>query len=247
MPHDPVARFRSQGRLYTPGAIAIERRSAEEGVTQAPKIVGHAAVFNRMAVIYDSWYYRWEETIRPGAFSRAIREGQDVRSLFNHDSNFVLGRTTSGTLRLSEDSTGLLSETTPPDTQTVRDLVLTPIERGDVSGMSFSFIPRIASKITRTEDKATGTEVYDLGGEIITCRYEGDKLIETHELLDADLFDVSPVTYPAYSGTDVAMRSAPGFLDRIRELDRPHRKKTPRLDAARALLEARATAARTRR
>jgi HK97 family phage prohead protease len=196
-------------------------------------------VFNRTAVIYDSAYYRWEETIRPGAFSRAIREGQDVRSLFNHDPNFVLGRTTSGTLALTEDATGLYQVTEAPTTQTVEDLVLSPIKRKDITGQSFSFIPIHASTITVTEDKSTGTEVYNLGGEIITCRYEGEKLIESHDVLDVDLFDVGPVTYPAFTATDVSMRSTPGYTERIRQLDRPHIRKTPRLDAARKLLDAR--------
>lgn len=229
------------------GLRVLQRDAATEG-DAAPggkDIVGHAAIFNSWTTLYRGKYFEWREIIRPGAFSRAIKEGQDVRSLFNHDSNFVLGRTISGTLTLSEDSIGLLSRTTPPDTQTIRDLVLAPIERGDISGMSFAFMPLISSKTTITEN-ADGSSVMDMGGLRITSRYEGEKLIDEWEVIDTDIDDVSAVTYPAYPGTDVSMRSMPDLKSFIAEKDVPHVRKvpTPRLDAARRNLEAKSMSTR---
>lgn len=244
---DPTVRSRTQHRHFTASKVKIRAIPGAEGAAPTNEIVGHAAVFDQLAVIYECEYWRWEEVIRPGAFARAIREGQDVRSLFNHDANYVLGRTTAKTLALSEDEIGLFTVTQAPNTQTILDLVIAPIGREDVTGMSFAFTPVHASKVTCTEDTTTGTEVYDLGGERITCRYAGEKLIETHEVLDCDLFDISPVTYPAYTGTDVALRSIPDIAERIREMNRPHRRKTPRLDAARARLESRGLSPLVRR
>jgi HK97 family phage prohead protease len=161
--------------------------------------------------------------VRPGAYKSAIAERQDVRSLFNHDANFVLGRTLSNTLILQEDAVGLLTDTDPPDTQTIRDLVLAPIARGDVSGMSFAFTVRRTpeTKITVTN----GVTVIDNGGERTTIREEDGVEIEERELLDLNLFDVSPVTYPAYEQTDVALRSLAERREQLiqgRHVRRPH-------------------------
>ena len=108
-----------------------------------------------------------EERITEGAFDRAIEEQQDVRALWNHDPNFVLGRTKSGTLKLSSDSHGLKVDINPPDTQWAKDLVES-VRRGDVDQMSFGFIVR---KDKWYEDRDTG--------------------IAKRELIDVDLFDVS--------------------------------------------------------
>lgn len=222
----------------TPG-LRLETRAAVEGQPERKQIVGHAVVFNQPTTLYEGRYLVYREMIRPGAFTNALKEKQDVRALFNHDSNFVLGRTKSGTLTLEQDETGLLSRTDPPDTQTIRDLVLSPIERGDVSGMSFAFTVRAGEKVVTTTDEE-GTVTIDRGGEVITEREEGDKLVIEREVKDANLFDVSPVTYPAYDGTDVALRSAamPAELRTlIAERDRPRKKPAPRREQLRQYLD----------
>lgn len=188
-------------RRIVPGLLEV--RADEEGTPD--RIVGHASVFNEWTTLYESADYLWREVVRPGAYARALVEGHDVRALWNHDANFVLGRTLSGTLRLAEDERGLLSDITPPDSQLVRDLVLAPIRRGDVSQMSFAFLPNRVRNVR--EELEDGTILVDRGGERITIRREGNRVIEDRELLDVDLFDVSPVTYPAYPGTDVGVRS----------------------------------------
>lgn len=155
---------------------------AGEGETPT-RISGHAAVFNEFADIFG-----FRERIIPGAFTEAIKR-DDVRALFNHDANFVLGRNKSGTLRLSEDKDGLAIEVDMPDTQLVRDMVLEPIRRGDVSQMSFAF---------RTV--------------IDEWRHFDDKPDE-RDIKEVKLYDISPVTYPAYEGTDVALASRSRSVD----------------------------------
>lgn len=146
-------------------------------------ISGYAAVFNKETVIGGAmWGFR--EKIAPGAFDEAIGR-DDVRALFNHDANILLGRTVSGTLRLSVDKRGLKYEVDLPDTTHAKD-VRTLIKRGDVSGSSFAF------KVD--EDDWDETPIK-----------KGELPIRT--IRKAELFDVSPVTYPAYPQTSVSARS----------------------------------------
>jgi HK97 family phage prohead protease len=167
-----------------------ELRAAGDG--DKPQISGYAAVFNQETRIGDFF----TEIIKPGAFTRALKEKQDVRALFNHDADKVLGRSPK-TLRLSEDSKGLKYEIDLPDTTTANDL-RESIKRGDIDQSSFAFV---AVKQT--------------------WREEGDQLIR--EIEDVDLYDVSPVTYPAYEGTSVSARSM--FPDGEIEIPEEHRKK----------------------
>jgi HK97 family phage prohead protease len=155
--------------------VAGELRAVTDGDAK-PKIAGHAAKFDSLSE--DLGGFR--ERIAPGAFAKALTSS-DIRALWNHDANIVLGRNKAGTLRLSEDSAGLYYECDLPDTQLVRDMVLAPITRGDVNQCSFGFSTR--------NDKWQKVD-----GQWIRT------------LLDVDLFDVSPVTYPAYQSTDVAVR-----------------------------------------
>lgn len=155
----------------------MERRSfpveveIEEG--EAPKIRGYAAVFN--APSEDLGY---TERIRPGAFADTI-QADDIRALWNHDPNYVLGRNTAGTLSLTEDDHGLWIEVAPPDAQWARDLTGS-IKRGDISQMSFGFY---------------------------TQADEWNADMSERELVKVQLFDVSPVTFPAYTQTSVGVRN----------------------------------------
>lgn len=163
---------------------AIERRvvaapmevRASETDEGTPTMSGRAAVFNVIAEIAGLF----REQIAPGAFATAIKE-DDVRALFNHDPNYVIGRTTSGTLRLSEDEIGLRYEVDPPNTSWANDLMVT-IGRGDVSQSSFGF-QVVREEWTKPENRAE---------------------LPTRTILEARLFDVSPVTYPAYASTTVS-------------------------------------------
>jgi hypothetical protein len=119
------------------------------------------------------------ESIDREAFSETDME--DVRALFNHDSNFVLGRTKAGTLRLMVDENGLAYEIDMPDTQLGRDMYES-IKRGDISQSSFAF--------TIEDDE---------------YRKEGDTVYRTIKKIKK-LYDVAPVTFPAYESTSVQAR-----------------------------------------
>jgi HK97 family phage prohead protease len=161
-------------------AVPVEFRAAKGD--EPAKLVGYAAVFNSKS--QDLGGFR--EQIAPGAFRNSIKDRNiEVKALFNHDPNLVLGSTSGGTLRLAEDETGLRCEIEPPNTTAGRD-VMTLVERGDINKMSFGFM---------TNDDTF--EVVD--GEVVRT------------LLDVDVFDVSPVTYPAYQDTAVAVRSLVHF------------------------------------
>lgn len=166
-------------RVVTFDDIKLEKR--EDG---ARKIIGHAAVFNQLSE--DLGGFR--EQISAGAFADAIK-GDDVRALFNHNPDFILGRNLAGTLRLKEDSRGLAIEIDPPDTQVARDLMVS-MERGDVSQMSFGFSVRPNGQSWAKDDT----------GQVVRT------------LTKVRLFDVSPVVYPAYPQTNVAMRELRGWL-----------------------------------
>ena len=147
-----------------------EVRADPGGEGQGAKIVGYGATFNSLS-----------ESL--GGFR--------VRGLFNHDPNFVLGRTKSGTLRLTLDDTGLRYEIDAPDTQTVRDLVLAPLQRGDIDGSSFNF--RVAHD---------GERWY----------YDDDGLLIREITKFARLYDVGPVGFPAYPGSAAASPSMQEYL-----------------------------------
>ncbi len=120
------------------------------------------------------------EQVDAHAFDESI--SGDVRGLFNHDANQILGRTKSGNLRLSTDSRGLRYEIDVPDTQLGRDLV-TSMKRGDVDSSSFAF--RCIKDAWEQDDNGM--------------------MLRT--ILKADLFDVSPVVYPAYPDASSQVRS----------------------------------------
>jgi uncharacterized protein len=164
-------------------AFVVEGLTYEEREGKTPVIRGHAAVFNQLSD--DLGGFR--EQIVPGAFGEAI-ERDDVRALINHDSTLILGRNKSGTLRMSEDATGLLVEIDPPDTQYARDLLVS-MKRGDITQMSFGFGVKPGGQDWAKDDEG--------------------RTIRTLKKLR--LFDVSPVTYPAYPQTDVAVRSYKEF------------------------------------
>ncbi len=168
----------------------LERRADKPDAP--PVIVGYAAVFYRADDpgteyrLYEDAY----ERIMPGAFDAAIRDGDVVRGLTNHDDSWLLGRSDQGTVRLSVDRVGLRYEIDPPDTQAGRDTVVL-LERGDLDGSSFGF--RIyGGKRGRT---AWIEEARD--GRQISIR-------EIHEV---ELVDVGPVTFPAYLATSAGVRS----------------------------------------
>lgn len=168
------------------GRIEVRRRpearaDGDGSQSEVVTLAGYAAKFNVLSEIM----WDFQETISPGAFDDVM--GDDVRCLFNHDANLILGRTTSGTLRLSLDEVGLSYECDLPQTHSAEN-VAAAIERGDVTQSSFAFIVA----------EADWTE-----------REDGTWLRTITKL--KRLYDVSPVTYPGYPDATVGMRA--GFVE----------------------------------
>lgn len=181
-------------RRYLPNEecpVSIESRA-----DSTPKIVGRAAVFYDGTPATEFTLYKeirdadgrliqpaLIERINPRAFNAALNERHDVRALFNHDPNLVLGRTSSGTLKLTKSLRGLDYEVEPGDTTVAND-VQKHIRRGDVTGSSFGFNVREQKFFFDTERDA-----------------------DIREIISVDLLDVSPVTFPAYTSTTTGVRS----------------------------------------
>ena len=160
----------------------IEFRAAADGADKGTlgTLTGYAAVFNSESL--DLGGFR--EVIQPGCFERSLKRGDDITCLVQHDRSQIIGRRSAGTLKVEEDARGLRYEVNVPDTQAGRD-VIASVKRGDINGSSFGF-RTVQDKWSRDAAK---------GGTM------------TRSLVEADLFDVGPVTYPAYMGATVEARS----------------------------------------
>jgi uncharacterized protein len=151
------------------------RANAESGQS----IEGYAATFNQLSVVLGGMF---REEIAPGAFAITLKNETDIRSLWNHNTDFPLARTTNGTLLLSEDDHGLAIRAELPNTSWGKDALIS-IQRKDVTQMSFAF------------DALDDEWREDNEGQII------------RRLSNVKLYEVSPVTFPAYPSTSVSMRS----------------------------------------
>jgi len=145
-----------------------ELRKATDG---RPVLEGYASVFDSRSENLGGF----TEEVASSAFTKTIKDGADVRALLNHDPNFVLGRSTSQTLRLAVDSTGLHYEVDLGEQTYARDLAIS-LERGDINQSSFGFR---TIKDDWAEDEVNPGLLF-------------------RTLLEVHLMDVSPVTYPAY-------------------------------------------------
>jgi uncharacterized protein len=146
-----------------------------------PGFTGYAAVYHDLSVDLGGFV----ERVRPGCFDASLAVGADVRLLINHDSNYVLGRTASGTAVFTGDKRGLRVDCDElPDTSYARNLVVL-MDRGDINQMSFGFVTR--SDAWNETDPLSGLPI--------------------RELVQADVFDGSVVTFPAYPSTTAEVRS----------------------------------------
>jgi HK97 family phage prohead protease len=158
----------------------LEIRAEEE----KPKIRGYAAKFEKLSQDLGGF----KEKIQRGAFTKSIRDSV-VKALWNHNSDFVLGSTRNGSLKLWEDEVGLRFELETPVTTWGKD-AMESIKRGDVDGVSFGF------SINKDGEKWE----------------EDDKKSIIRTLTDVRLFEISPTPFPAYLQTNVAVRSAEDIL-----------------------------------
>ncbi len=170
-------------RFLNADMAKCEVRVDDDGI---PHIVGYGAVFYREGDPGTEFRIgkRWVERISPNALDRAVKE-DDVRGLHNHDSNRLLGRTKSGTMKLSVDSRGMFFDIRSDPDSTIHRDTIAAIKRGDLDGSSFAFNVKKESY----EDLEDGT------------------VLRTIEEVET-LFDTGPVTYPAYEGATAGIRSA---------------------------------------
>jgi HK97 family phage prohead protease len=171
-------------RVATGGEVRALRAADDKPA----KLVGYAAVYDQRSLPVWGLFY---EIVRRGAFTRALKGEDDVCAFNGHDQTRVLGRNRAKTLKLSDDDKGLKVEIDLPDTQEARDLTVS-VERGDITQMSFGF--RML-KQRWTEERTP----------------EG-RIIEIRELLEVELFDVSPVAFGQYPQTEVDVRSRDACL-----------------------------------
>lgn len=166
--------------------MTAEEKRGDQGDEMS--LVGYAAMYNSLSKPLPQGFV---EKIAPGAFDRALAEKQDCRCLFNHDSSRVLGRVSSGTLKLSSDDKGLKFRCAlDPNQQAHRDLHAA-VKRGDISDCSFAFSPN-------GED----------GHDFDDVRQQDGSWLMIRTLKDVNLYDVSAVTHPAYNDTSIQARDA---------------------------------------
>ncbi len=175
--------------------MSKEIRASQEGEEGEARLVisGRAAVYNE-----PSEGLLFEEVFEQRTFSESLKK-EDVVALFNHNPDLVLGRKSAGTLEIEEDEKGLGFRAFPPDTQTGRDLH-TLVRRGDIIGASIGFrVPK--------------------GGDDWSMANNGTTLKRT--IKKAELFDISPATYPAYPQTSVDVRSKMQELKQEKKVAEP--------------------------
>lgn len=168
-------------RRFTPGHVEIRA----EGDKPA-RIRGYAAMYGQRSENLGGFV----EVIEAGAFDGVLKD--DIRALFNHDSNLILARSKAGagTLSIGTDSTGLWYEFEPDAEQSYAQDLLRAIKRGDVDQSSFAFSVARDGQVWQDEKNPDGT-------------YATVRTIKKV----SKLYDVSPVTYPAYPDTTAATRS----------------------------------------
>lgn len=187
-PARPERRFTMSPRRQ----LRIDRR--DTSADSLGTMNGYGAVFydGTRDTEYVLWDYAGErcvERVIDGAFDRALRERHDAAALMNHNEDLLLGRVSSGTLRLSVDDYGLLYEVDLADTSVARDVAI-HLDRQDIHSSSFAF--NVTEEVWRTEKQADGT------------------VLEIREIHDLTLYDVSPCTYAAYTGvTPVGLGGVP--------------------------------------
>nr|DAK74599.1 MAG TPA: prohead serine protease [Caudoviricetes sp.] len=152
-------------------------KTREESDTGDLILSGYFIKFDEVTELWPGYF----EVIKREGVEKAIK-GADIRALFNHDDSLVLGRTGNGTVILGVDDIGLYGDIiiNKDDPQAVG--AYARVQRGDVIGCSFGFIPIQIN----TEEQADGS------------------YLDT--ILELEIFEVSPCTFPAYPQTEIAAR-----------------------------------------
>jgi len=166
--------------------FGVEKRSIPPGELRVESRDGEVSVMSGYGALFNSWTMiggSFREMVLPGAFADTIRDDK-VKALWNHDRAYVLGsnRANPPTLELLEDEKGLRYSIDLPQHAYWLPTLVESVQRGDTEGSSFSF--------QATED-----------------RWESDEEGEKRSIIKARIFDLGPVTFEAYEGTEIAVRS----------------------------------------
>lgn len=158
------------------------RARADDEENETLGISGYVVKWDSRSQLIWGYFY---EKVAKGAFTRALEENV-IKALWNHRTDYVLGSTKSGTLRLKEDKVGLYFEIDLPNNTWGKD-AYESIQRGDVDGVSFGFY------------------IYEDGD---TWEWIKDEGVYERTLLAVNLFEVSPTPFPAYEeSSEVSQRS----------------------------------------
>jgi len=169
---------KNRERRYLTTPISYREEQTENGKKLYAK--GYAATYDNKTMLYSWDGFEYWEVIRKGFFDDVL--DNDVVCLVNHESDLILGRTTSGTLTIGTDETGLWYECLLDERNTTHLNLAISLERGDINKSSFAF---------------------NVGEKIETYETTEDKTIYTCELVKCSrLYDVSPVVWPAYEDTE---------------------------------------------
>lgn len=162
------------GRQYRYIAPELRAENRDDGKKY---IRGYFSVFGEEYQMFPGF----SETIDPGAFDKTL--SGDIRALWNHDTNIVLGRTVPKTLVLGTDSHGLFGEIEINEKDSDAVNAHARVERGDVSQCSFGF---------------------DIVREEMSERNDGSW---HSRIMEVELYEVSPCTFPAYKETSISARA----------------------------------------
>lgn len=181
---------------------AIELREAKEG-EESSTIGGYAVKYNMPVLIVDRWGDKWLEEIAEGCFdeslTRCTEPGKEIKALWNHDPRKPLGSTKTGTLRFcTEDKVGLAYDVDLPNNTWGND-ARESVRRGDVDGSSFGFVCQ--------EDRWSKVE------------HEGEEIYK-RSIVKAELWEVSPCTFPAYDSSEISCRSFEMLKEETKEESR---------------------------
>lgn len=150
----------------------LSRRGLEDSEGARFGLHGHPIVFEKFSVDLGGFV----ERMMPSSVHRLLGQATDLRALWNHSSDSVLGRVTAGTLAVRKDAVGLACHILPPRWA---DQHVESIQRRDITGMSFAFA-------------AVDDDWY----------MEGEKVVR--DVYDMVVSEISPVTFPAYPDTDIS-------------------------------------------
>lgn len=168
----------------------IEVRAAGDG--QKKTIGGYAVKYNSPTLMRDRWGDEFLEEVSAGAFDKSL-QNRNQKALWNHDSSKPLGSVSANTLRFNQDISGLNYDIDLPNNSYGND-AFESIQRGDVNGSSFGFIC-----------------TNDIWSKI---QYESREVFK-RSIVEAELFEVSPCTFPAYESSEISCRSLEEFKETI--------------------------------